>query len=669
MCPALKQCPAPILALLLGLMSAPPQLRSQELPNLPPLTAEDLSLKDIPTAPGAPAAILYYAVETDNTKSSETRSVRLKILGEQGRERANVEIPYSGKEVQVDSIRARTIDPQGKPTEFSDQIFDREIIKAKKFRYSAKVFALPNVQIGTIIEYSYRLQFKQKIPDAFKHPEQYLVTASFTYPAASWPVQQDLFVRHAHFVLHKAGARVLQHNLGFSGVEFTEKSKGILQLDFDNIPAFEEEEYSPPQESFMARVDLYYAVGFFGPSGFWLDCSKRWAKDLESFLKKSKAVDREAARLVSPGDSDEAKLKKLYARVQQIRAVSYEAAKTDKERKQENLNENKNVEDVLNRGYGYGNQINFLFVALARAAGFEAYPFMVTSRKTSVFLEDWPNESQLTAMVVQVRTKNGFLYLDPATKFCPFGLLPWDEADSGGIRIDAVYPARGTTPLLKSADAITTRNAEFRLKEDGALQGKVEVVYAGQEALLMRLEAVEQDDAARRKALEDSLKKSLPPEATANLLAMEGWQDSESPLKASFEVEIPNFASRLGRRLVLPLGVFHTNQRNPFVTKKRTNPIDFSYPQEDREEVRIELPDGMQLESSPVSNTSDQKAAYYEFSVSSEGKTLRLSRTMRFSDYLFSQQNYVPIQVFYNRVFAGDSQQITLIPRTEKASK
>jgi len=235
-CPALKQSPVPILALLLGLVFAPLQLRSQELPNLPPLTAEDLSLKDIPTAPGVPAAILYYAVETDNTKSSETCSVRLKIFGEQGRERANVEIPYTGKEVQVDSIRARTIDPQGKTSEFSGQIFDRDIVKAKKFRYSAKVFTLPNVQIGTIIEYSYRLQFKQKIPDLFKHPEQYLLTAAFTYPAATWPVQQDLFVRHAHFVLRKAGARVLQHNLGFSGIEFTDKGNGILQLDFDNIP-------------------------------------------------------------------------------------------------------------------------------------------------------------------------------------------------------------------------------------------------------------------------------------------------------------------------------------------------------------------------------------------------------------------------------------------------
>ena len=93
----LKQFPVAILAVLLGAFLAPP-LCGQDLPNLPPLTAQDPSLEDIPSVPGVPAAILYYAVVTDNTKSSETRPVRLKIFREEGRSRANVEIPYIGKE-------------------------------------------------------------------------------------------------------------------------------------------------------------------------------------------------------------------------------------------------------------------------------------------------------------------------------------------------------------------------------------------------------------------------------------------------------------------------------------------------------------------------------------------------------------------------------------------
>jgi len=135
------------------------------------------------------------------------------------------------------------------------------------------------------------------------------------------------------------------------------------------------------------------------------------------------------------------------------------------------------------------------------------------------------------------------------------------------------------------------------------------------------------------------------------------------------EIEIPNFATRAGRRLVLPLGIFHANQRNPFITNKRTNPVYFGYPQEDREDAKLELPNGMKLESTPISNQSDQKAAYYEFLVSSEGKMLHIRRTMRFSGYLFEQKQYPALQVFYDRVFAGDSQQVTIVRRTENSSK
>src|SRR5208282_3563955 len=108
-------------------MAADRPAAAQELPNLPSLTPEELKLEDNPAAPGAAAMILYYAVDTDNTNSSETQSLRIKVFREEGRKYANVEIPYYDKANRVEEIRARTIGPDGKVTEFADQIYDREI--------------------------------------------------------------------------------------------------------------------------------------------------------------------------------------------------------------------------------------------------------------------------------------------------------------------------------------------------------------------------------------------------------------------------------------------------------------------------------------------------------------------------------------------------------------
>jgi hypothetical protein len=323
-------------------MAAVPLTGAQELPNLPAVTPADLALKDNPAAPGAPAMILFCAVETDNTKSTETESMRIKVFQDEGRKYATVEIPYYDKATLVEDIRARTVGPDGKISEFTDQIYDREIMKAKKLRVSAKVLTLPNVQIGTIIEYSYRLHYKEKFPDALRHPGEYLFRYADAYPAAQWEIQRTLFVRHGRFTLHGLkGARIGDFYVSLpSGVSPRKSSDGTIQIDVDNIPAYQEEEYSPPEENLKIRANMFYTVGFFTEDAYWTGVAARRAEVLEKFVGKSKAIQTEAGRLVNPNDPEETRLRQIYARVQQIRAVSFEEAKTEKEKKQENLKEN-----------------------------------------------------------------------------------------------------------------------------------------------------------------------------------------------------------------------------------------------------------------------------------------------------------------------------------------
>jgi len=56
---------------------------------------------------------------------------------------------------------------------------------------------------------------------------------------------------------------------------------------------------------------------------------------LESFIGKHKAMEEAVAQMVSPSDGPEAKLQKIYDRVQQMRNMSYEIRKTGQEEKRE----------------------------------------------------------------------------------------------------------------------------------------------------------------------------------------------------------------------------------------------------------------------------------------------------------------------------------------------
>jgi len=243
-------------------------------------------------------------------------------------------------------------------------------------------------------------------------------------------------------MLHPFWGGVLQFNfVGFGDhPAFDRQADGSIRLELQNVAAYSEEEAAPPEANLRAHVGVYYTYGFVDPNYYWSARGKRSADEAANFIKKSNQARNEVRRLILPSDSNEQKLRKLYARAQQIRMISFEAAKTDKEVKRDNLKENKNVDDVLSRGYAFSNEVNLVFVALARAAGFEAYPIWVASRRKQLFQPRMYDPSQLDAMVVEVSLDGKVKYFDPATPYCPFDVLPWAETDTVGVRADEFSP-------------------------------------------------------------------------------------------------------------------------------------------------------------------------------------------------------------------------------------
>jgi hypothetical protein len=72
----------------------PVAVRASE--GLPPISPEELKMTSEPLAPGAPAIILYRQVDRDDNgrTSHEDNFERIKILTEEGRKYADVEIPF-----------------------------------------------------------------------------------------------------------------------------------------------------------------------------------------------------------------------------------------------------------------------------------------------------------------------------------------------------------------------------------------------------------------------------------------------------------------------------------------------------------------------------------------------------------------------------------------------
>ena len=374
-----------------------------------PISQEELKMTSVPEAPGAPAVYLYRQVDRDDSNfiSEEYRYARIKILTEEGRKYADVEIRFFEGE-NIHSIKARTIRPDGSIVNFDGKAFDKTIVKAKGLKYLAKTFTLPDVQVGSIVEYHYKY-------------ERYVYSSR-------WILSEELFTKRGKFSLKPRPGFTLRWSWPVGLPEGTNPPKdehGMIHLETQNVPAFQIEDFMPPPDELKYRVDFIYTRGNDEkePEKFWKKEGKTLNDSVESFTGKRKAMEQAVAEIVSPADAPEAKLQKIYARVQKFRNTSWETVKTEQEQKREKQKDINSVEDLWKRGYGDSLQINWLFLALARAAGFEAYSVFISPRSEYFFKPQVMNPFQLNGDVVLVKLNGKEVYCDPATAFAPFGLL------------------------------------------------------------------------------------------------------------------------------------------------------------------------------------------------------------------------------------------------------
>jgi len=85
-----------------------------------PITPEELQMTSVPEAPGAPAIYLYRQVDRSDEqgRANEYNYARIKILTEEGRKYADVEIPYLREQGNITNLKARTVRPDGSIANF-----------------------------------------------------------------------------------------------------------------------------------------------------------------------------------------------------------------------------------------------------------------------------------------------------------------------------------------------------------------------------------------------------------------------------------------------------------------------------------------------------------------------------------------------------------------------
>jgi hypothetical protein len=608
-------------------------------------TAEERAMTSVPFAPGASAVVLNWYQFVNDRDSYRTEYLRIKILSEQGKKYGDVEVVHVALSSDVNHIKARTVRPDGTIAAFDGRTFDKVVVKFGGVRWIAKTFTLPDVQVGSIIEYRYDIATRGNM----------LYNSEFS-------VQREIPVVHLELGLQPYALGGFQTFFSYRGLPQGKKPEmhgDKYDLTLENIPPFEEEPLAPPPATIKPELQFYYRSGTTDPAAFWTKEGQEWADIIEPFIGNNGEVRAAATAAAGSAATPEEKLRKLYARAQQIRNLSFEPDKTDSETRA--LRDNKSAVDVLRNGYGDLRDINRFFVALARAAGFEAHVIRVGERDEQFLAKNVPIGGQLDGEVTVVTVDGKPRYFDPGTPYAPFGILAWQKSNTTGLLIarkqdQAVWI---DTPRQPSVTAATSRTAILRL-EDGIMRGAAIITYRGQQALQKRFALRNDDDAAARKSIEDEMKTWFADGAVVKITEVKDLRACEEPLVVSATVELPSAASLVGSRAMVPLSVFTSTQKSPFPSEQRKTAIYFRYGYGVDDEVTLKLPAGYDVESLPAAANIDAGALRYVTTYQKHDDAIVLSRKLVVEAEIVGSDKYPVLRAFFSKVSGADQEQVVL---------
>jgi hypothetical protein len=654
----------------------------------PPIWVDDAAMKDCPQQPGAPAVILYREEITEVESRTTSVFKRLKILTPAGRDRSNIEIPFIQGYSKITGIEARVVPAQGPEREFDGQIFEKTVVRRGKLRLAVVTFALPDVDVGSIIDYRYKVEYGRSSSSAKAldeilsglsgredRPEEGGVKEAKDWRALSigtWRVQEDLFTKRVKFsfannlplipLILSGASRIGWASVGIKG-SGPKTGWGKAELEMSDIPAFTAEEFTIPEDMLRMSVDLFYINGeVMNGAAFWKMESADWQRSVEDFVGKPGQLAGVVRGIVGDATEPLERLKRIYAKVQGFRNLSYEKGMTRARRKEQKIKENRSVSDVLARGFGLRSDITRTFVALVRAAGFTAGVVRVAARDNKLFRKELLNfYDQLDSEVATVKVGDRVLAFDPATPFCPFGLVHWSRTNSTALRFSDDPPAFFSLPIFPPDMALTQREIALALDEQGGLAGTIRTTYTGQEALVRRLDHINDDDAARREALEKEIGDLLPMGATAKLTKVENLDNNDPSLFVSYEVSIPGLATAAGDKTLLPLSPLAGSGQYPFRHVARKYPVYVPYPFRQFDDIQITLPEGLVPEVRPERRETDNDFSSYFIVCSREAPNrLHIQRDLSIKKSYFAVEQYAALKAFYDKVRATDEEQIVL---------
>ncbi|WP_165699299.1 DUF3857 and transglutaminase domain-containing protein [Hymenobacter jejuensis] len=598
------------------------------------------------------------------------RVMRIKILKKSGYDWATRSISLYHK----DSREERLANLRG----FTYNLVNGQVVKEKlastsifKEKSTANTniqkFTMPNVRVGSVIEFAYS------------------ITSEFLFNFQDWQFQHSIPVRWSEYRVampeyfdYKIQMRgykpldvreqsVTRTGFGVYGdmnsVAGSSSNAGTITANvtnnrwaMKNVPAFREEPYMTASENFISSIDFELAGYQFPQEGYHpvADTWNKIDKDLladEQFgtqLKPNTFLKEQLAAALAKATDPAAKI----AAVHELVRTSLKYNGSDR------IYATSTLRKALDQHSGNAADVNLLFVALLRDAGFQANPVLLSTRENGwVNVSGQPLLSKFNYVVAHIALPDGKEMLADATEeFVPCGVLPTRCLNGQGHLIMPDVAQSRWVDLKPAQRFVDYRMVQLTLDERGGWTGKVHQEHGGYTGVY-----------TREKLQKEGEKKFMEKLASNH----EGWNIAkyaftqrsalQNPLGLDYEFVSPGAEAPATTLYLNPVRHFG-DDKNPFVHEDRLFPVDFGAPIDETIIININIPSGYDVDELPKALVLDlpNDGGRYMYSVQPNASSLQVTSRLSLRKAVYSAAEYGSLREFYARLIAKQAEQIVL---------
>jgi hypothetical protein len=626
----------------------------------------ELSMKSYEKDTTAEAVVLYddgytsYEWLNDGFKVNLDLKQKIKILKQEGVDRATISIPYyyksNGDRESISNLEAYSYNMENgkiiKTKLDKKYIFDEELNN----RYRQLKFSIPNVKVGSVIEFKYRK------------------SSDHIYEIPNWYIQSDIPVVYSnyevlipeYFIFNNETkgyesikvvetAENQQFNLGLS-TNGSNNSVSCQSRDIkftaNNVPALKNEPYVWCKSDFSSGIQ-FELNGTRFPNSFYKSYSQTW-ENLEETIKKetdfgtnikmANPFKSELKTLIDTVKNEKRKIELIYAfikkKISWNETYSFYGNKT---------------KDAIKNKTGDNGQINMILLSALKDADINAYPILISRRSNGRIPYTYPSFDKLNTFVVGAKTTDGYIYyMDGSAVYGGLNMLPIDLLVDRARVFEETIPDKWVD-LTKIAKNQTVYLINSSIDKNGTLSGTINSGYSNQLAYCYKSRYYNAKDSA-----EFVEKLGTNAHIKINNFSIEG-KDTIANLvkeKIDFTKETSDQTDYL---YINPL-IFTHIEKNPFTQSERKLPIEFDYPHGFQISSTIEIPANYKVEEIPksVKISLPENAGRCLYQITHADNTVQLNYRFELNQTIFPQTSYEIIREFYAQVATKNSELIVL---------